>query len=127
LKIYMEVLQIPWRCPNKDETELAGIFLDGKTVLEAMKIIGKRWAVNHVSRKAFTEAFNVMQELKDFDQEPNWTDAMVLSDKYSMSFNRIQLLAAAMFHAGWQPSKMAQRIVEKLRKSGIYMVCVKSL
>jgi hypothetical protein len=76
-----------------------------------------------VSRKAFTEAFNVMQELKDFDQEPNWTDAMVLSDKYSMSFNRIQLLAAAMFHAGWQPSKMAQRIVEKLRKSGIYMVC----
>jgi len=34
-----------------------------------------------VSRKAFTEAFNAMQELKDFDQEPNWTDAMVLSDK----------------------------------------------
>jgi hypothetical protein len=99
---------------------LAGIFLDGKTVSEAMEIIGKRRAVNHVSRKAFTEAFNVMQELKDFDQEPNWTDAMMLSNKYSMSFDRVQLLAAAMFHAGWQPSKMARRIIEKLRKPEIH-------
>ena len=49
-----------------------------------MEIIGKRRALNHVSRKAFTEAFNVMQELKYFYQEPNWTDAMLLSNKYSI-------------------------------------------
>ena len=113
------MFQIPRRCPNKDETELARIFLEGKTVSEAMEIIGERRAVNHVSRKAFTEAFNVMQELKDFDREPNWTEAMVLSNKYSMSFDRVQLLATAMFHAGWKPSKMARRIIEKLRKPEI--------
>jgi hypothetical protein len=45
---------------------------------------------------------------------------MVLSSKYNMSFNRVQLLAAAMFHAGWQPSKMARRIAEKLGKPGIH-------
>ena len=81
-----------------------------------MEIIGERRSVNSVSRKAFTEAFNVMQELKDCDREPNWTEAMVLSNKYNMSFDRVQLLSAAMFHAGWKPSKMARRIIEKLKK-----------
>jgi hypothetical protein len=85
-----------------------------------MEIIGKRRAVNHISHKAFTETFKVMQELKDFDQEPNWTDAMVLSNKYNMSFDRVQLLSAAMFHAGWKPSKMARRIIEKLKKPEIH-------
>jgi cell division protein ZapA (FtsZ GTPase activity inhibitor) len=104
------------RCPNKDETELAKIFLEGKTVSEALEFIGKKRPVNHLSRKAFTEAFNVMQELKSLDQEPNWTEAMTLSNKYSMSLHRVLLLARAMFHAGWKPSKMTQIIIEKLRK-----------
>jgi hypothetical protein len=81
-----------------------------------MEIMGKRRPVNHISRKVFTEAFNVMQELKDFDREPNWTEAMMLSNKYSMSYDRVQLLSAAMFHAGWKPSKMTRRIIEKLKK-----------
>jgi hypothetical protein len=28
--------------------------------------------------------FNVIQELKDFDRKPNWTEAMMLSNKYSI-------------------------------------------
>jgi hypothetical protein len=109
------VSQISRRCPNRDETELAGIFLEGKTVSEAMEIIGKRRAVNNVSRKAFTDTFIIMQELKSLDREPNWTEAIVISNKYNLSIHRVLLLATAMFHAGWKPSKMARRIIEKLR------------
>ena len=47
---------------HKNETELAKIFLEGKTVSKAMENIGKRRTVNNVSRKAFTNAFIVMQE-----------------------------------------------------------------
>jgi hypothetical protein len=85
-----------------------------------MEIIGNRRTVNHVSRKAFTTAFIVMQELKSLDREPNWTEATVISNKYNMSFHRVLLLAAAMIHAGWTPAKMARRIIEKLRKSEIH-------
>ena len=85
-----------------------------------MEIIGNRRTVNHVSRKAFTDAFIVMQELKSLDREPNWTESTVISNKYKMSFYRVLLLAAAMIHAGWTPAKMARRIIEKLRKSEIY-------
>jgi hypothetical protein len=99
---------------------LAKLFLEGKTVSEAMEIIGKRRAVNYVSRKAFTNSFIVMQELKNLDREPNWTEATVISNKYNVSFHRVLLLAAAMIHAGWTPAKMARRIIEKLRKSEIY-------
>ena len=84
-----------------------------------MENIGKRRTVNNVSRKAFTNAFIVMQELKSLDREPNWTEATVISNKYKISFHRVLLLAAAMFHAGWTPSKMARRIIEKLRKPEI--------
>jgi uncharacterized membrane protein YeiB len=111
----MEVFQIPRRCPTKGETELATLFLEGKTVSEAMEIVSRRRAVNSVSRKAFTDAFTVMQELKSIDREPNWTEATVISNKYNMSFHRVLLLAAAMFHAGWTPAKMTRRITEKLR------------
>ena len=99
---------------------MAKLFLEGKTVSEAMEIIGKRRAVNYVSRKAFTNSFIVMQELKNLDREPNWTEATVISNKYNVSFHRVLLLAAAMIHAGWTPAKMARRIIEKLRKSEIY-------
>ena len=108
---------IPRRCPTKDETELAKLFLEGRTVSEVMEIISKLRIVNNVSQKAFTDAFIVMQELKSLDKEPNWTEAIVVSNKYNMSFNRVLLLATAMLHAGWTPSKMARRIIEKLRKS----------
>lgn len=103
------------RCPSKGDTELARIFLEGKTVSGAMEIVGKQRTVNYVSQKALTEAFKVMQELKDFDREPNWTEVKVISNKYSMSFDRVQLLSTAMFHAGWKPSKMARRIREVKR------------
>ena len=85
-----------------------------------MKIIGNRRTVNYVSRKAFTDAFVIMQELKSLDREPNWTEATVISNKYNISFHRVLLLAAAMIHAGWTPSKMAQRIIEKLREPEIH-------
>jgi hypothetical protein len=68
-----------------------------------------------MSRNAFSEPFNIMQELKNFDREPNWTEVREISDKYNISFDRVQLLATAMFHAGWKPSKMGRRIIEKLR------------
>ena len=84
-----------------------------------MEIISKRRAVNHVSRKAFTEAFKILQELKNLDREPNWTEIRALSNKFSISSDRVQLLATAMFHAGWKPSKMARRIIEKLHKMEI--------
>jgi hypothetical protein len=116
----MEVSEIPRRCPTKDETELARLFLAGKTVLEAMEIIGTRRTVNYISQKAFTDTFVVMQELKSLDREPNWTEATVISNKYNMSFHRVLLLAAAMIHAGWTPAKMTRRIIEKLRKSEIH-------
>ncbi|MDQ1253942.1 MAG: hypothetical protein QG646_3156 [Euryarchaeota archaeon] len=111
----MEVFQISRRCPTKGETELAKLFLEGKTVSEAMEIIGEIRAVNSVSRKAFTDAFIIMQELKSIDREPNWTEATVISNKFNISFHRVLLLAAAMFHAGWAPAKMTRRIIEKLR------------
>jgi hypothetical protein len=85
-----------------------------------MEIIGTRRTVNKVSRRAFTDAFIVMQELQSLDREPNWTEATVISNKYKISFHRVLLLAAAMFHAGWTPSKMARRIIEKLRKQEIH-------
>jgi hypothetical protein len=84
-----------------------------------MEIIGKQRAVNHISQKSFTKAFNIMQELKNLDQELNWTEIRSLSDKHSMSSDRVQLLVSAMFHAGWKPSKMTRRIIEKLRKPEI--------
>lgn len=81
-----------------------------------MEIIGNRRTVNCVSRKAIINSFIVMQELKNLDREPNWTEATVISNKYNVSFHRVLLLAAAMIHAGWTPAKMARRIIEKLRK-----------
>jgi hypothetical protein len=113
------VFQITRRCPSKNDTELAKIFLEGKTVSEAMEIICKQRSVNYMSRKAFSEAFNVMQELKDFDREPNWTEVRVISNKYNMSYDRVQLLATAMLHADWKPSKMTRRIIENLRTQEI--------
>lgn len=80
-----------------------------------MEIIGKRRAVNSVSQKAFTDAFVIMQELKSIDREPSWTEAAVISNKYNISFHRVLLLAGAMSHAGWTPTKMTRRITEKLR------------
>jgi hypothetical protein len=115
----MEVSLISRRCPNKDETELAKLFLEGRTVSEAMEIIGKQRAVNHISQKSFTTAFNIMKEIKNLDLEPNWTEIRSLSNEYSMSSDRVQLLVSAMFHAGWKPSKMTPRIIEKLRQPEI--------
>ncbi len=111
----IEVSQISRRYPSKSDTELAKVFLEGKTVSEAMEIVGKQRTVNYASRKAFSEAFNIMQELKDLDREPNWTEVRAISNKYGISFDRVQILATAMFHAGWKPSKMARRIIEKFR------------
>lgn len=108
---------MPRRCPTKSDTELAKLFLEGRTVPESLEIIGKQRAVNHISRKVFTEAFNIMQEVKISDREPNWTEVKALSNKYRTSFNRVQLLVTAMIHAGWKPSKMTRRIIEKLRKT----------
>ena len=103
------------RCPTKSDTELAKLFLEGRTVLEAMEIVGKHRNVNYMSRNAFSEAFKIIQELKDLDREPNWTEVRAISNKCNISFNRVQLLATAMLHAGWKPSKMARRIIEKLK------------
>jgi hypothetical protein len=47
------VSQISRRYPSKSDTELAKIFLEGKTVSEAMEIVGKQRTVNYASRKAF--------------------------------------------------------------------------
>jgi hypothetical protein len=87
-----------------------------------MEIIGKRRPANKVSRKALTDTFIIMQEFKSLDREPNWTEATVISNKYNISAHRVLLLATAMFHAGWTPSKMARRIIEKLRKPDVQNV-----
>lgn len=92
-----------------------------------MEIIGKQRAVNHISLKSFTTAFNIMKELKNLDLEPNWTEIRSLSNEYSMSSDRVQLLVSAMFHAGWKPSKMTPRIIEKLRQPEIIMASRSSM
>ena len=84
-----------------------------------MEIISKRRPVNKVSRKAFTDVFIIMQEFKSLDREPNWTEATVISNKYNISVHRVLVIATAMFHAGWTPSKMARRIIERLRKPDV--------
>ena len=91
------------------------LFLEGVTASEAQEKIEKKPPMNHVSIKTLSEVFNIMRELSNLDRELNWTEEMALANKYSISSERVRLLARAMFHAGWKPSCMGRRIVEKLR------------